>query len=134
MGNAKATKLYRDRQSGKTEPLKSCPKCGKQVRSSHDGLCSRCWYKTEEGKGKFHGNMRLWEHYQGRKDYCKNSPLPCFAAQLLNSNKINDISKDSVNKIIRKDLNRLISNGSITYDNKALDKLIISKQLKNRIA
>ena len=50
MGNAKATKLYRDRQSGKTEPLKSCPKCGKQVRSSHDGLCSRCWYKTEEGK------------------------------------------------------------------------------------
>ena len=50
MGNAKATKLYRDRQSGKTEPLKSCPKCGKQVRSSHEGLCSRCWYKTEEGK------------------------------------------------------------------------------------
>ena len=50
MGNAKATKLYRDRQSGKSEPLKSCPKCGKQVRSSHDGLCSRCWYKTEEGK------------------------------------------------------------------------------------
>ena len=50
MGNAKATKLYRKRKSGKTDPLKSCPKCGKQVRSSHDGLCSRCWYKTEEGK------------------------------------------------------------------------------------
>ena len=33
--------------------------------------------------------MRLWEHYQGLKDYCINSPLPCLAAQLLNSNKIN---------------------------------------------
>ena len=46
-------------------------------------------YKTKEGKGEFHGNMRLWEHYQGLKDYCINSPLPYFAAQLLNSNKIN---------------------------------------------
>ena len=51
MGNAKATKLYRDRQRGITEPLKDCPQCGKQVRTnSHNGLCSRCWYKTEEGK------------------------------------------------------------------------------------
>ena len=46
-------------------------------------------YKTEDGKGNFHGNMRIWEHYQGLKDYCTKSPLPCFAAQLLNSNKIN---------------------------------------------
>ena len=46
-------------------------------------------YKTEDGKGNFHGNMRIWEHYQGLKDYCTKSPLPYFAAQLLNSNKIN---------------------------------------------
>jgi Protein involved in biosynthesis of mitomycin antibiotics/polyketide fumonisin len=46
-------------------------------------------YKTEEGKGNFHGNLRIWQHYQGLKDYCLNSPLPYFAAQLLNSNKIN---------------------------------------------
>ena len=44
-------------------------------------------YKTE--KGNFHGNMRLWEHHQGFKDYCLNSPLPFFASKLLNSNKIN---------------------------------------------
>lgn len=51
MGNAKASKLYRDRQQGFVDPLKSCPQCGKQVRTnSHGGLCSRCWYKTEEGK------------------------------------------------------------------------------------
>ena len=31
MGNAKATKLYRDRQQGREAPLKSCPQCGKQV-------------------------------------------------------------------------------------------------------
>ena len=46
-------------------------------------------YKTEDGKGNFHGNMRIWEHYQGLKDYCTKSPLPYLAAQLLNSNKIN---------------------------------------------
>ena len=51
MGNAKATKLYRERQSGKVDSLRSCPQCGKQVRTNaHDGLCSRCWYKTTEGK------------------------------------------------------------------------------------
>ena len=22
-------------------------------------------YETEEGKGKFHGNLRIWEHYEG---------------------------------------------------------------------
>ena len=33
--------------------------------------------------------MRIWEHYQGLKDFCTKSPLPYFAAQLLNSNKIN---------------------------------------------
>ena len=51
MGNAKATKLYRDRQNGKVDPLLPCPQCGKQVRTNnHGGLCSRCWYKTDEGK------------------------------------------------------------------------------------
>ncbi len=28
-------------------------------------------YKTEDGKGNFHGNMRIWEHYKGLKDYYK---------------------------------------------------------------
>ena len=46
-------------------------------------------YKTEKGKGKFHGSMRMWEHNEGFKRYCLKSPLPCFAAQLLKSKKIN---------------------------------------------
>jgi hypothetical protein len=32
-------------------------------------------YKAEEGKGNFHGNLRIWEHYQGFKDYCLNSQV-----------------------------------------------------------
>jgi len=51
MGNAKSSKLYRERKKGTIDPLKPCPQCGKQVRTNnHNGLCSRCWYKTDEGK------------------------------------------------------------------------------------
>ena len=51
MGNARATKLYRERLRGHAAPLLPCPQCGKQVRTNnHNVLCSRCWYKTEEGK------------------------------------------------------------------------------------
>ena len=46
-------------------------------------------YKTKSCKGKFHGSMRIWEHNEGFKKYCLKSPLPHFAAQLLNSKKIN---------------------------------------------
>ena len=51
MSNSDRCKTYRQRKAGLTEPLRSCLKCGKQVRSdAHSGLCSRCWYKTTEGK------------------------------------------------------------------------------------
>ena len=51
MGNARATKLYRERLRGHAAPLLPCPQCGKQVRTNnHNGRCSRCWYKTEDGK------------------------------------------------------------------------------------
>ena len=46
-------------------------------------------YKTEKGKGLFHGNMRIWEHNKGFRKFCLKSPLPYLAAQLLNSEKIN---------------------------------------------
>ena len=47
------------------------------------------FYKSDNCKGKFHGSMRIWEHNEGFKKYCLKSPLPHFAAQLLNSKKIN---------------------------------------------
>jgi len=46
-------------------------------------------YKTENDTGRFHGNMRVWEHNEGFKKFCLKSPLPYLAAQLLNSEKIN---------------------------------------------
>ena len=42
-------------------------------------------YETEGGKGQFHGSMRIWEHNYGFREYCLKSPLPLFAAQLLNT-------------------------------------------------
>lgn len=50
MSNADAARRYRLRKAGQLEALPCCAACGKQVRSAHDGLCSRCWYKTPAGK------------------------------------------------------------------------------------
>ena len=46
-------------------------------------------YEAENGEGRFHGNLRVWESNSGFRDFCKNSPLPEMAAQLLGSAKIN---------------------------------------------
>lgn len=50
MSNADAARRYRERKAGRIEALPSCQSCGKQTRSDHGGLCSRCWYKTPAGK------------------------------------------------------------------------------------
>ena len=52
---------------------------------------------------------------------------------LIDSDVIEDISQDSIRIIIQKDLNRLISNGSITYNNNAIKQLNINKLLKHKI-
>ena len=66
MSNSNAVKLHRQRKAGKAEPLKSCPQCGKQVRTqNHGGLCSRCWYKTEEGKANSAARTR--KHRSNKK-------------------------------------------------------------------
>lgn len=41
------------------------------------------------GDGKFHGNLRLWEHDPDFKDYCFNSVLPEMASKFLRSDKVN---------------------------------------------
>ncbi len=46
-------------------------------------------YETEDGKGRFHGNLRLWEHDPDFRDYCLKSSLPRIAAQLLGADKVN---------------------------------------------
>ena len=44
-------------------------------------------YESDDGRGRFHGNLRLWETNSGFRDFCRDSPLPEMAAQLLGSAK-----------------------------------------------
>lgn len=46
-------------------------------------------YATEDGRGRFHGNLRTWEHDPDFRDFCLSSPLPGLAAQLLRSDAVN---------------------------------------------
>jgi ectoine hydroxylase-related dioxygenase (phytanoyl-CoA dioxygenase family) len=46
-------------------------------------------YKSDDGKGRFHGNARLWEHDATFADYCLNSPLPALAARFLRTDHVN---------------------------------------------
>ena len=46
-------------------------------------------YRTRDGRGGFHGSMRLWEHDTDFRDYCESSPLPAMAAALLKTDKVN---------------------------------------------
>ena len=45
-------------------------------------------YESEQGKGRFHGNMRLWEHDPDFADYCRHSALPSLAAELLGAERV----------------------------------------------
>ncbi len=46
-------------------------------------------YTPQNGHGKFHGNVRLWEHDAVFRDYCLHSPLPDLAQQFFASTKVN---------------------------------------------
>lgn len=46
-------------------------------------------YKTEDGEGNFHGNLRTWEHYESLHEFCFQSHLPLIAKTILRSNKVN---------------------------------------------
>jgi ectoine hydroxylase-related dioxygenase (phytanoyl-CoA dioxygenase family) len=46
-------------------------------------------YPATGGKGRFHGNLRIWEHDAELRDFCLNSPLPGLAACLLGSENVN---------------------------------------------
>ena len=46
-------------------------------------------YAPEDGRGRFHGNLRTWERHEGFRRFCFESPLPGMARRLLRSRKIN---------------------------------------------
>lgn len=46
-------------------------------------------YVPEDGHGKFHGNLWIWEHGPDFREFCLNSSLPALAAQFLQTQKVN---------------------------------------------
>ena len=46
-------------------------------------------YVPEDGRGKFHGNLRIWENDATFREFCLNSSLPELAARLLQTEKVN---------------------------------------------
>jgi ectoine hydroxylase-related dioxygenase (phytanoyl-CoA dioxygenase family) len=46
-------------------------------------------YSPENGEGRFHGNLRIWQNDPVFRDYCFDSPLPELARQVFGSAKVN---------------------------------------------
>ncbi len=46
-------------------------------------------YEPDDGKGRFHGNLRTWEFHEGFRRFCFESPLPRLAAEILGCHRIN---------------------------------------------
>ena len=46
-------------------------------------------YESDSGRGRFHGNLRLWQSDDDCRDYCFSSPLPQMAKQFFGAAKIN---------------------------------------------
>lgn len=46
-------------------------------------------YAAENGKGRFHGNLRIWESDPTFRAFCLGSHLPALAAGILRADKVN---------------------------------------------
>lgn len=46
-------------------------------------------YEPEDGKGHFHGNLRIWENDPAFREFCFSSTLPAVAQQFFGSKHIN---------------------------------------------
>ena len=46
-------------------------------------------YDTEDARGKFHRNLRIWENDPECNDFCLNSDFLALAAQLMRSDRVN---------------------------------------------
>ena len=48
---ADRARRYRARKAGRIEALPTCPRCSKRITGAgRDGLCSRCWALTPDGR------------------------------------------------------------------------------------
>ena len=46
-------------------------------------------YAADNGHGRFHGNLKIWENDKGFRDFCFHSPLPQIAARFFKAQRIN---------------------------------------------
>ncbi len=46
-------------------------------------------YEPEDGRGRFHGNLRTWEHHEDFRAFCMESTMPELARRLLGAGRIN---------------------------------------------
>jgi ectoine hydroxylase-related dioxygenase (phytanoyl-CoA dioxygenase family) len=46
-------------------------------------------YDAEDGEGRFHGNLRVWQNDDAFHQYCHTSPLPNLAQQFFRSSRVN---------------------------------------------
>ena len=46
-------------------------------------------YTPEDGRGRFHGNLRIWQNDADFQAFCLNSTLPAIAARILGAQKVN---------------------------------------------
>lgn len=46
-------------------------------------------YTTEDGRGRFHGNLRVWQSDEDFRAFCLDSHLPAVAARFFGSGRVN---------------------------------------------
>lgn len=46
-------------------------------------------YEADNGRGRFHGNLRIWENDKAFREFCFASGLPEIAAQFFGSSRVN---------------------------------------------
>ena len=46
-------------------------------------------YEADNGRGRFHGNLRMWENDKAFREFCFDSGLPQIAAQFFGSSRVN---------------------------------------------
>jgi hypothetical protein len=46
-------------------------------------------YVPDNGEGRFHGNVRLWETDDVMREFCTDGPLPLLAAQFFSARNVN---------------------------------------------
>ncbi len=46
-------------------------------------------YEADNGRGRFHGKLRIWENDKAFREFCFDSGLPQIAAQFFGSSRVN---------------------------------------------